>query len=68
MDESRYKGLAKAVKGLFMTEFGEFSRVDFERTVHVIREEDFHGKPYAVEVYEGLSSEEKDQIDFMMKL
>lgn len=68
MIEDKHQKLAEEIKGLFAKEFGQFRLEDFKKVLEVIRAESFGAMPDYYEAYEKASQEERDQIDFMMKL
>ena len=68
MPENQHEKLAKEIKGLFAKEFGQFRLEDFNKVLEVIRTESFGAMPDYYEAYEKASQEERDQIDFMMRL
>ena len=68
MAENQHEKLAKEIKDLFAKEFGQFRLEDFNKVFELIHTESFGAMPDYYEAYEKASEEERDQIDFMMRL
>ncbi|MBW2333286.1 MAG: hypothetical protein JRF08_07615 [Deltaproteobacteria bacterium] len=68
MPEDKHQKLAEEIKGLFTKEFGQFRLEDFNKVLGVIRAEGFGEMPDYYEAYEKATQEERDQIDFIMRL
>jgi len=68
MPEDKHQKLAEEIKGLFAKEFGQFRLEDFNKVLEVIRAEGFGEMLDYYEAYEKATQEERDQIDFMMRL
>ena len=68
MPEDKHQKLAEEIKGLFTKEFGQFRLEDFNKVLELIRAENFGEMMDYYEAYEKATQEERDQIDFMMRL
>ena len=68
MNEEQCLRCTGELKKMFEKEFGEFRLEDFEQVVATVREQFLKEQQQALQSYERLTDQERDQIEFMMGL